>query len=360
MTGRASGVVRLAGLLVILAAAWVAVRATPAREYLTPAGVARLVDAVRATWWTPIAFVAAYVLACVFAFSGAVLTLAGGALFGFWWGSLLNTLGANLGASAAFWVARRLGREGVQGLLGSRLEGLDRLAQRSGFAWLLRLRLIPVVPFNLLNFGSGLTAMPWRDYALATVVGILPGTLVYTFFATALLEGSREASREALLRVVVAGGLLVVLSFVPAIARRFGWLAVAGLALLPGDRLPAQDLPDHGSFTAVLEAHVRGGRVDYAALQQDSARLNFYLARLAAADSQALAAADRSTRLAFSDTELQLNKVLDWYAEDFGGPEGIGTFFARYLSPADGARVTADGARLTFLDYDWTLNDIDR
>ncbi len=112
----------------------------------------------------------------------------------------------------------------LRGLLGHRLGSLDQLTEQSGFAWLLRLRLIPVVPFNLLNFASGLTALRWRSFAVATAVGILPGTLVYTFFADAILEGSREATRGAFVRVAIAGGLLVLLSFAPALARRLGAL----------------------------------------------------------------------------------------------------------------------------------------
>jgi uncharacterized membrane protein YdjX (TVP38/TMEM64 family) len=119
-----------------------------------------------------------------------------------------------------------LGRDGLEALLGSRLAGIDRITQQSGFAWLLRLRLIPVVPFNLLNFASGLTALPWRTYAVATALGILPGTLVYTFFADAILSGSREATHAAFVRVLVAGALLVLLTFTPALARRAGWLTI--------------------------------------------------------------------------------------------------------------------------------------
>ena len=156
--------------------------------------------------------------------AGLVLTLVGGAVFGFWWGALLNLLGANLGASAAFWVARLLGREGLHALLGDRLSGgLDRLAHQAGFAWLLRLRLIPIVPFNLLNFASGLTALPWRTYAAATAIGVIPATLVYTFFADALLSGSREAGHRVFVRLLIAGALLVLLSFVPTIARKLGF-----------------------------------------------------------------------------------------------------------------------------------------
>jgi len=85
---------------------------------------------------------------------------------------------------------------------------------------MLTLRLIPIVPFNALNFGGGLVGMGWPAYALATGLGILPGTFVYTMFADALLEGSTQASRDAFLRMAVAGALLVLLSFLPAILKR--------------------------------------------------------------------------------------------------------------------------------------------
>ena len=224
LSPRVRGLAKLLVLIALLVAAALAVRASPARGWLTPRGIEQLLAALREPWWAPLAFVAAYTIAAALDFSGLVLTLVGGAVFGFWWGALLNLLGANLGASAAFWVARLLGREGLHALLGGRLSGgLDRLAHQAGFAWLLRLRLIPIVPFNLLNFASGLTALPWRTYAAATAIGVIPATLVYTFFADALLSGSREAGHRVFVRLLIAGALLVLLSFVPTIARKLGF-----------------------------------------------------------------------------------------------------------------------------------------
>ena len=224
LSPRVRGLAKLLVLIALLVAAALAVRASPARGWLTPRGIEQLLAALREPWWAPLAFVAAYTIAAALDFSGLVLTLVGGAVFGFWWGALLNLLGANLGASAAFWVARLLGREGLHALLGGRLlGGLDRLAHQAGFAWLLRLRLIPIVPFNLLNFASGLTALPWRTYAAATAIGVIPATLVYTFFADALLSGSREAGHRVFVRLLIAGALLVLLSFVPTIARKLGF-----------------------------------------------------------------------------------------------------------------------------------------
>lgn len=223
MTPRTRHILKLGALVALLiAGGYLAWRARMS-GLLTRHGAQQLVTALRALWWAPVAFVGAYTVAAALDFSGFVLTLAGGAVFGFWWGSALNLIGANLGASAAFWIARLLGREGVRTILGRHSAGLDQLVQEAGFAWLLRLRLIPFVPFNLLNFASGLTAMPWRAYAGATALGLIPATLVYTFFADAILY-SREAGHRTFQRVVVAGVLLVCLSFVPTIARKLGLL----------------------------------------------------------------------------------------------------------------------------------------
>ena len=138
----------------------------------------------------------------------------------------MNWLGATIGANLAYLLARFLGREGITQLLGARaekwpaMERLDRAVRKHGFRGMFTLRLIPVVPFNALNFGGGLVGMSWPSYALSTALGILPGTFVYTMFADALLQGSTEASRDAFVRMAVAGVLLVFLSFLPVILKK--------------------------------------------------------------------------------------------------------------------------------------------
>ncbi|MFQ5704507.1 MAG: TVP38/TMEM64 family protein [Gemmatimonadales bacterium] len=214
---------KLAALAVILIGVTVLVKATPVGEHFTRDKIIEGLNAVRGSLWAPLIFVFAYATATAFALPGSLLTIAGGAVFGFWGGSLLNSLGANLGASAAFGLSRALGRDGVEALVGGRIEGLNKATEQHGFLALLVLRLIPLVPFNALNFGSGLTAMRWRDYVLATVLGILPGTLVYTFFADALVQGSTAAGETARTRMWIAAGLFLALTLVPLIARRLGF-----------------------------------------------------------------------------------------------------------------------------------------
>ncbi len=232
----------------LVGAAYAVLRMTPAGDHLTRDGIAAAVAWLRGNPWAPVVFVAAYATATALAVPGTALTLAGGAVFGVFWGSVFNWLAANIGANAAFMVARALGRDGVRRLAGedsAALRRLDAAVEKRGFLGLLTLRLIPLAPFNVLNFGAGLTALRWPVYAAATAIGIVPGTVVYTFFADAILQGSQEASRDALLRVLLAGALLAALAVLPALLGRLG-------ARLPGARgaAPAAEGAGPGIATA--------------------------------------------------------------------------------------------------------------
>jgi len=232
---RPGSVLKLASLGVILLAAWLLARATPVGTYVSLDGLVEGRNALSNSALAPLLFVVIYASATAFALPGSVLTIAGGAIFGFWWGALFNSIGANIGANVAFLFARTLGRDGAVMVGTSTLsrwlgeegvrwgEKLGRATERHGFMGLFVLRLVPLVPFNALNFGSGFTRLRWFNYALATVLGILPGTLVYTFFADALVLGSTEASSEARLRLWIAASLLLALSSIPLVARRFGF-----------------------------------------------------------------------------------------------------------------------------------------
>lgn len=222
---RTRGLLKLSALVLLLAIGILAIRHTPLGELFSRAGVVQGVELLRSEPLAPLIFVPLYAGAVALALPGTLATLVGGAVFGLWWGTLFNWMGAILGANIAYALSRFLGREGVADLLGERskgwpaLERLDASVRDHGLRGMLILRLIPIIPFNALNFGGGLVGMPWTSYFLATAVGILPGTFIYTMFADALLEGSTEASREAFLRLVLAGLLLVLLSFLPVLLK---------------------------------------------------------------------------------------------------------------------------------------------
>lgn len=177
--GRRS-LVKFGALVLFLAGAIWFFRFTPTGRDVTPGAV---LDWVRGFPDFPqrLVYVLVYVLGTVLLLPGTVLSFAGAILFGAYEGTLWTWIGATLGATLAFLLARFLGRDSVDRLLGGRLQALDRRLSRDGFSALLVLRLVPLFPFNGLNFGCGLTGIRLRDYCAATVLGILPGTFVYQF-----------------------------------------------------------------------------------------------------------------------------------------------------------------------------------
>ena len=189
---------------------------------------ARLASAIRRARAVPMImplFVVTYAVVATFGLPAFPFTLAGGAMFGLVLGSFLSWMGALLGACGAYLLARLLGRDAVQGMLGKWGEKLDVLGARSGFSTILRLRLIPVVPFNLVSIAAGLSGVSFRAYAAATALGIIPGCVIYTYFADSLVAGVEGASHRAFLRLAIAATLLIALSFAPWLAKRLGLIA---------------------------------------------------------------------------------------------------------------------------------------
>ena len=169
--------------------------------------------------WAPLAFVALYAVGTVLFAPGSVLTLAGGALFGPLWGTLINLAGATLGATLAFLVARYLASDWVRARAGPRLGRIIRGVEAEGWRFVAFTRLVPLFPFNLLNYVLGLTRIPIAQYVLATGLLMLPGALVYTYLGYA----GREAlgGGEGLLQKgFIALSLLAALAFVPRLVTR--------------------------------------------------------------------------------------------------------------------------------------------
>jgi uncharacterized membrane protein YdjX (TVP38/TMEM64 family) len=126
-------------------------------------------------------YVGVYIVGTVACLPGTVLGFAGAVLFGAYEGTLYTWIGATIGAILAYLVARVLGRDFVERLFGGRFAAFDQRIREHGFTGLLLIRLLPIFPFNAVNFGCGLVGVRLRDYVLATAIGIVPGTFVYQF-----------------------------------------------------------------------------------------------------------------------------------------------------------------------------------
>jgi uncharacterized membrane protein YdjX (TVP38/TMEM64 family)/rhodanese-related sulfurtransferase len=162
----------------------------------------------------PVLFMLIYALAAVLLLPGSVLTLAGGALFGPVLGTLYNLAGATLGATLAFLVARYLASDWVTRRAGGRVKQLINGVEGEGWRFVAFLRLVPLFPFNLLNYALGLTRIRLSHYVLASLVCMLPATFAFTYLGYAGREavaGGGGLIQKALLALA----LLAVVAFLP-------------------------------------------------------------------------------------------------------------------------------------------------
>jgi uncharacterized membrane protein YdjX (TVP38/TMEM64 family) len=175
--------------------------------------------------WAPIAFIAIYAIACILAIPASIFTLGGGFLFGFVWGSIYVLAGAMVGAVGAFLVGRYFARDWVA----RRIEGnvkfkaIDEAIQREGWKIVLLLRLAPVFPYAVLNYGFALTRVSFRHYALATAIGIIPAMLAFVYFgslATDLAKLDQGVKSPPAMKWAIAAITVVVAVLLTRFARR--------------------------------------------------------------------------------------------------------------------------------------------
>jgi uncharacterized membrane protein YdjX (TVP38/TMEM64 family) len=179
-------------------------------------------------FWGPVAFILGYAAATVAFVPGSLLTLAAGAIFGLVRGTAYTLIGATLGASAAFLVARYLARRRIEHKIAgnARFAAIDRAVGREGFKIVALLRLSPVFPFNLLNYALGLTKVTFLQY-LAASVAMLPGTLLYVYYgkaagSLAALAGGAKTEKSLGSYVVLGLGLVATVAVTALVTRLAG------------------------------------------------------------------------------------------------------------------------------------------
>ena len=173
--------------------------------------------------WGPVLFVLLYIVAAVLFVPGSALTLGAGALFGVGLGSALVSVGATLGATAAFLVGRYLARDWVAKKIAGHaaFAAIDRAVAAEGWKIVGLTRLSPAFPFSLLNYAFGLTRVSLRDYVLASWIGMMPGTVMYVYLgsiARAAGEKQRTPGEWALYGVGLLATIVVTV-FVTRLAR---------------------------------------------------------------------------------------------------------------------------------------------
>ena len=167
--------------------------------------------------WAPVVFILLWVVAAVFFLPGLPISIAGGLIFGALWGTVYTTIGANLGAAAAFLIGRYAARDMVERQIenNAALGRIDDGVKRHGWRMLMITRLVPIFPFNIQNYVYGLTDIGFGTYVLVSLVCMVPGTIAYNFAAGSVRTGNLGTT---LWYLGIAAVFFVLLSLLP------GWL----------------------------------------------------------------------------------------------------------------------------------------
>jgi len=209
------------------------------REQLDVQQIQEWID--QAGFLAPLLFMVLYALATVGFFPGSVLTLLGGALFGPVLGTFYNLTGATLGALLAFLIARYLASDWVEQKTTGRARTLVKGVEAEGWRFVAFVRLVPLFPFNLLNYLLGLTRIPFLQYVIASYVFMLPGAIAYTYLGYAGREVA--AGSEGLIQKgLIAMALLAVAGFLPRLVSRLRQHPMVDVETLKA-KLDAQDCP---------------------------------------------------------------------------------------------------------------------
>jgi uncharacterized membrane protein YdjX (TVP38/TMEM64 family) len=211
-------------LFLLLIAAVVAVQYVHPEQYLDQERLRQFGASHRVL--LPLMYLAVWTVGPLF-LPGLPITLAGGVLFGPFWGVVYVAIGSTLGAALVFLVARYLARDWVAAkLAGTRLVSLDEKVARQGWKIVAFTRLIPIFSFSLLNYAFGLTRISFWPYLAATFVCMLPSTIAFVYFSSNLLDLVHGKISPGLIIGVI---LVVVVSLIPMI---YQWRkAKAGEAL---------------------------------------------------------------------------------------------------------------------------------
>lgn len=290
----------------------------------------------------PVLFMLIYALGTVFFLPGSALTLAGGALFGPVLGTFYNLTGATIGATLAFLIARyfdqgwpyaaggqdtrsRLASHWVEHKTGGRLKQLKEGVEGEGWRFVAFVRLVPLFPFNLLNYALGLTRIKLSHYVIASYLCMLPGAMAYTYLGYAGRE-AMAGSERLIQKGLLALALLAVVAFLPRFIGRLRqkpMLSVPELKqrLDDGEDILVLDVRGASDFTGE-QGHIAGAiSIPLEELPQRLADLGEYeecpIALVCRTDRRSSQAAKLLAREGFADVHVAKGGMTEWNAKGF-------------------------------------------
>jgi len=162
--------------------------------------------------WAPVIYIIVYTIRPLIFFPASVLSIAGGLAFASWMGTFFTIIGATLGAMLSFLVAKVVGRSIVTKEWTGNAAKFQRQMEQNGFLYVLLFRLIPVINFDLISYMAAIAKVRFPSFALATLIGIIPGTFAYNFLGSSFVSGNPKI-------IVAAVAVFIILTVVPILIR---------------------------------------------------------------------------------------------------------------------------------------------
>ena len=209
-------VIKLLIGIVLVAGMWWMVKCQRVNlNSLTPAALRDFIQSFGKL--TVLAYIIAYALNTVSIMPPiAALSLTAGLAFGAAWGAVYLMMGAMIGTTGTFMISRYFGRNLIEKMLKGKFKDLDEKLAKNGFMTILFFRVIPLVPYEVLNYAGGLSRIKFKDYLLATFLGLIPGVIVSAFFGGSL--GEIKSIRGIFApKFLIAVGFMVLIIAVPTI-----------------------------------------------------------------------------------------------------------------------------------------------
>lgn len=159
--------------------------------------------------WAPIIYIIIYTIATILVLPSTALNLTGGAIFGLWLGTLWTSIAAIIAAVVAFAFTRTVGREIITQKLAGRWQSMNAEISQGGLFYILAIRLLPIIPYGLVNFAAGLTSIRFRDYLIGTILGTVPGILPFVMLGSSGLQAMKTGNILPVVGSLALIGLLV-------------------------------------------------------------------------------------------------------------------------------------------------------
>lgn len=206
-------IIKVSILLSIFIVATIIVYNTPLKAYTNPHKLKEFF--LSFGYLAPIIFILAFAIKAIIPFPSSVFALAAGLVFGPFYGAIYSIIGSVISAAIAYQLSRRLGRDFVVKILGSKAKTLDRLTNVHGLEVVLFFRIVPSLPFDVFNLGAGLSNITFRDFLIGTAIGMTPWS-----FALGYL-GDRLANMKLNFISLLSVFLIIAIFALPVLIRKF-------------------------------------------------------------------------------------------------------------------------------------------